>query len=139
MLRCGIRGSVAAPHWSLTLLNLLYAVLLGGVAVQLSAFATSMYLHRCLAHRGLYLHPLAAFPLRLHLWLMTGIVPQQWVAVHRKHHRFTDQEGDPHSPVLKGLWPVLLWNAIYYTREARDPASRRSPPASGCRSITSAA
>ena len=37
-----------------------------------------------------------------------------WVADHRKHHTFTDEEGDPHSPhlhdadgwrgVLKGLW-----------------------------------
>src|SRR5450759_2521838 len=36
-----------------------------------------------------------------------------WVADHRKHHAFTDQEGDPHSPHLsgpgfvgsiKGLW-----------------------------------
>jgi stearoyl-CoA desaturase (Delta-9 desaturase) len=37
----------------------------------------------------------------------------KWVADHRKHHAFTDQEGDPHSPHLsgpgfagavKGLW-----------------------------------
>jgi stearoyl-CoA desaturase (delta-9 desaturase) len=37
-----------------------------------------------------------------------------WVADHRKHHQFSDREGDPHSPhagfgdgateVLKGLW-----------------------------------
>ncbi|WP_329497543.1 acyl-CoA desaturase [Kitasatospora herbaricolor] len=37
----------------------------------------------------------------------------RWVADHRKHHRFSDKEGDPHSPwrygesvpaLLKGLW-----------------------------------
>lgn len=99
----------------------LSALLLVALAVQLSAFATSIYLHRCLAHRSLRLHPLAAFPLRLQLWLATGIVPSQWVAVHRKHHRFTDREGDPHSPVLKGLWRILLGNVYYYAREARDP------------------
>jgi stearoyl-CoA desaturase (delta-9 desaturase) len=40
--------------------------------------------------------------------------------VHRKHHRFTDQEGDPHSPVLQGLWRILLGNVYYYARETRD-------------------
>ena len=24
--------------------------------------------------------------------------PIYWVAVHRMHHRYTDKEGDPHSP-----------------------------------------
>src|SRR2546422_4997307 len=32
------------------------------------------------------------------LWLTTGQLRQEWVAVHRKHHAFTDREGDPHSP-----------------------------------------
>ena len=98
----------------------LIVVGLVGVTVQLSSFATTLYLHRCLTHRGLYLHPVAAFPLRLQLWLATGIVPQEWVAVHRKHHRFTDVEGDPHSPVLKGLWKILIGNAYYYARETRN-------------------
>ncbi|MHB8527560.1 MAG: fatty acid desaturase, partial [Candidatus Acidiferrales bacterium] len=30
-------------------------------------------------------------------------------------------EGDPHSPVLEGLWRILLGNVYYYAREARDP------------------
>jgi stearoyl-CoA desaturase (delta-9 desaturase) len=99
---------------------LVYAVALSLLTPQLSAFATSIYLHRTLAHRGLALHPLVAFPLRLFLWVGTGIVPKEWVAVHRKHHRFTDQEGDPHSPVLQGLWRILLGNVYYYARETRD-------------------
>jgi stearoyl-CoA desaturase (Delta-9 desaturase) len=32
-----------------------------------------------------------------------------WVADHRKHHAFTDQEGDPHSPHLSGPG---LWGAV---------------------------
>lgn len=102
------------------LIQFAYAALLAGVTVQLSVFATSIYLHRCLTHRALSLHPLASFPLRLQLWLATGLVAREWVAVHRKHHRFPDMEGDPHSPVLKGLSRVLLMNALYYFREARD-------------------
>src|SRR5215472_11670490 len=38
-----------------------------------------------------------------------------WVADHRKHHTFTDQEGDPHSPHLAGpgVWGAVkgLWHA----------------------------
>jgi stearoyl-CoA desaturase (Delta-9 desaturase) len=38
-----------------------------------------------------------------------------WVADHRKHHTFTDQEGDPHSPHLSGpgFWGGVkgLWHA----------------------------
>jgi len=100
-------------------MHFLFAILLVVVTVQLSSFATTIYLHRCLAHRGLYLSPIVAFPMRLQLWLATGIKPKQWVAVHRKHHRHTDVLGDPHSPVLEGLWHILLGNLYYYGREAR--------------------
>jgi stearoyl-CoA desaturase (delta-9 desaturase) len=43
------------------------------------------------------------------------------VAVHRKHHAFTDVEGDPHSPVLHGWWQVQTKNLVMYRREARNP------------------
>ncbi len=90
-------------------------------AMQLSSMSTTIYLHRAMAHKGLRLHPLVTFLMRFQLWLFTGIVTREWVAVHRKHHHFADQEGDPHSPHLKGLWNVLLWNAFYYAREAANP------------------
>ncbi|MBI4484217.1 MAG: fatty acid desaturase [Acidobacteria bacterium] len=99
----------------------LRALLVAVAVVQLSSFCTTIYLHRCLAHRALTLNPLVAFFMRLHLWLATGMVPREWVAVHRKHHHFTDREGDPHSPILKGLWKILLGNAFYYAREAANP------------------
>lgn len=101
--------------------HLLYAVLAVVVTVELSSFATSIYLHRCLAHRGVKLNRGLAFLMRVELWLATGLHPKQWVAVHRKHHRHTDVLGDPHSPVLEGLWRILLANAYYYAREARNP------------------
>jgi stearoyl-CoA desaturase (delta-9 desaturase) len=55
------------------------------------------------------------------LWLTTGQRRQEWVAVHRKHHAFTDRAGDPHSPRLLGFWRVQLLNVVYYIREARNP------------------
>jgi stearoyl-CoA desaturase (delta-9 desaturase) len=41
------------------------------------------------------------------------------VAVHRKHHAFTDEEGDPHSPKIEGFWQVQLGNVYYYVREIK--------------------
>jgi stearoyl-CoA desaturase (delta-9 desaturase) len=87
---------------------------------QIAVIATSIYLHRALAHRSLHLHPIADVGFRVALWLTTGQSRQQWVAVHRKHHTFTDRPGDPHSPRLLGFWRVQLFNVVYYIREARN-------------------
>jgi stearoyl-CoA desaturase (delta-9 desaturase) len=92
---------------------------------QTAVIATSMYLHRALAHRSLTVHPAADVLLRIVLWLTTGQDRREWVAVHRKHHAFTDREGDPHSPQLRGLWRVQLLNAYYYMREAQNPETIR--------------
>jgi stearoyl-CoA desaturase (Delta-9 desaturase) len=100
------------------LLGVLVAFGVALLFTQLSTFSTTIFLHRTMAHKGLKLNPLVSFLMQLELWLYTGIVTREWVAVHRKHHHFSDVEGDPHSPYLKGLWRVLLWNAIYYAREA---------------------
>ena len=97
------------------------AVLLTQVAVM----ATSLYLHRTLSHRALALHPVMSVIFRVILWLTTGQDRREWVAVHRKHHAFTDREGDPHSPRLRGFWRVQLLNAYYYAREARNPETIR--------------
>lgn len=97
--------------------------LIVAVAVtQLAIFSTTIYLHRTATHRGLALHPAVAFSFRFSLWLTTGISTREWVAVHRKHHAFTDEDGDPHSPLLKGFWRVQLGNVFYYIREARNAA-----------------
>ncbi len=94
--------------------------------LQFAAVATSVYLHRGLAHRSLQLHPVTDVGFRTILWLTTGQNRREWVAVHRKHHTFTDREGDPHSPRLFGLWRVQLMNVYYYIREARNPETLRT-------------
>jgi stearoyl-CoA desaturase (delta-9 desaturase) len=99
----------------------LLAALVTLAVTQAAVIATSVYLHRGLAHRALRLHPLADFLFRCILWLSTGQNRREWVAVHRKHHAFTDREGDPHSPLLLGFWKVQLGNVFYYVREARNP------------------
>jgi len=103
------------------LIPILVAILTAVASMQLSSLCTTIYLHRAMAHKGLKLHPAVAAVMRTQIWLFTGIYMRAWVAVHRKHHHFTDQEGDPHSPYLKGLIKVLLLNALYYAQEARKP------------------
>jgi stearoyl-CoA desaturase (Delta-9 desaturase) len=88
---------------------------------QVAVIATSIYLHRGLAHRSLTIHPVLDVFFRTILWITTGQKRQQWVAVHRKHHTFTDKVGDPHSPRVLGFWKVQLGNVYYYAREASNP------------------
>jgi stearoyl-CoA desaturase (Delta-9 desaturase) len=106
------------------ILQVLVAVLVGvaiGFAVTtLANICTTVYLHRALSHRGLTLRPPVKFTFRLLTWITTGIRPRQWVAVHRKHHAFTDIEGDPHSPLLLGWVRVQFTNVALYRREARN-------------------
>jgi stearoyl-CoA desaturase (delta-9 desaturase) len=60
--------------------------------------------------------------MRFWLWLTTGQVTKQWVAIHRKHHRFSDKEGDPHTPHVFGIWTVLFKGAVLYHRASKDTA-----------------
>src|SRR5216683_91289 len=101
---------------------LLLALLVGFALCQLGTLLTTVYLHRALSHRSLTLRPGLRWACRILLWVTTGIRPRQWVAVHRKHHAFTDVEGDPHSPILVGFPKVQLFNAMLYRRVARNRA-----------------
>ena len=97
------------------------AVLIGLLISQVAFVVTTVYLHRTLAHRAVTLKPPVAFACRVVIWMATGTRPRQWVAVHRKHHAHTDEEGDPHSPVVFGFPQVQFGNALLYRRVARNP------------------
>lgn len=101
--------------------SLLVALLVSAAVTQATVFATTIYLHRSATHRALVLHPAVEWCFRVVIWMTTGMVPRQWVAVHRKHHAFTDEVGDPHSPKLLGFWSVQIGNAFHYVKEARNP------------------
>src|SRR3954463_5787044 len=77
-------------------------------------FGVTIGFHRLFTHRSFEAKPW----LRATLAILGSMSVQgaviHWVADHRRHHAFTDEEGDPHSPhthdaegvrgVLKGLW-----------------------------------
>ena len=101
-------------------MNPLWIAIITVCILQMSVLFTTIYLHRGLTHRGLELNRGVSFFMHLELALFTGIVPREWVAVHRKHHHFSDKEGDPHSPYIHGLWHVLFGNFFYYRREKNN-------------------
>lgn len=103
-------------------MNLFWMCAITLVILQTSVFFTTIYLHRAKTHRGLELNPVVGLIMHLELSLFTGVVPRQWAAVHRKHHHFSDELGDPHSPYIYGLWTVLFGNYFFYRKEARNPA-----------------
>ncbi len=98
----------------------------GYVAVALALthitiISVTVYLHRHQAHRALDLHPAIAHFFRFWLWLTTGMVTREWVAVHRKHHAKCETPDDPHSPQVKGIGTVLWQGAELYQQAAAQP------------------
>jgi stearoyl-CoA desaturase (delta-9 desaturase) len=64
--------------------------------------------HRYFSHRSFKTGRLVQFVLA---WLGCAAMqngPIWWASNHRRHHRFSDRPGDPHSPVLGGFWHAHL-------------------------------
>ena len=65
--------------------------------------------HRLLTHRAF------SCPLWLeHTLAILGTCclqfsPAFWVAVHRRHHHYSDEEQDPHSPIKSFFWAHFGW------------------------------
>jgi stearoyl-CoA desaturase (delta-9 desaturase) len=110
--------AVVLPEWAR---QVVLGLVVGFAVTMVANVCTTVYLHRALAHRGLSIRAPFAFVYRVLIWITTGIRPRQWVAVHRKHHAFSDVEGDPHSPQLLGWVRVQFTNVALYRREAKNP------------------
>ena len=90
------------------------------LVTHITIVCVTLFLHRGQAHRAIEFNPILSHFMRFWLWLTTGMVTKQWVAIHRKHHRFSDKQGDPHSPHVYGIWTVLTQGALLYSRSAKD-------------------
>jgi len=105
-------GSLAHTWW----LPVVWVLVLG----HITNICVTLFLHRSMTHEGVVFHPVVAHVMRLWLWLTTGMKTREWVAVHRKHHACADREGDPHSPVVAGLWAILLGGVFFYRKAVKD-------------------
>lgn len=107
--------AVAIPYFLEHGVGILEVSLLLGLYGITQMFGMSLGLHRYFSHGSFRASPC----LRVFLAIaaaMSALGPiQKWVADHRRHHRFSDREGDPHSPVspqtggLGLLWAHLAW------------------------------
>ncbi len=106
------QGLIDLPWWGYVLVTL--------ALTHVTIAAVTIFLHRAQAHRALDLHPVASHFFRFWLWLTTGMITREWVAIHRKHHAKCETAEDPHSPQILGIRKVLLQGAELYRAEARN-------------------
>ena len=98
-----VGGSI--PWLNLLLLTVFYVVIMHGVTVGF---------HRLFTHRSFE----ARRPLKVGLALLGSMSFQGsligWVADHRRHHRYADRPGDPHSPVYRGGERLTKWRGLLH-------------------------
>ena len=105
-------GALGASWWQVLLATL--------VMTHITISAVTIFLHRAQSHRALELHGLPSHFFRLWLWLTTGMVTKEFVAIHRKHHAKCETEEDPHSPQTRGIKALLLTGVELYRAESRN-------------------
>ena len=100
-----------ATWWQVLLVTL--------VMTHFTILGVTIFLHRAQAHRALDLHAIPSHFFRFWLWLTTGMVTKEFVAVHRKHHAKCETEEDPHSPQTRGIKALLLTGVELYRAESK--------------------
>jgi fatty-acid desaturase len=105
-------GLVDLPWWGYLVLTL--------VLTHVTIASVTIFLHRAQAHRGLDLHPIVSHFFRFWLWLTTGMVTKEWVAIHRKHHAKVETPDDPHSPQTRGIETVFWKGTELYRDESEN-------------------
>ncbi len=90
------------------------------VTTHITIASVTLFLHRSQAHRAMDLHAIPAHFFRFWLWLSTGMVTKEWVAIHRKHHAKCETADDPHSPQTRGIETVFWKGSELYRTEAKN-------------------
>ncbi len=98
-------GAIAVPwtfSWSGLAIVIFMHWLTGSIGICLG-------FHRLLTHTGLEIPKWLSGTFALIGCLAGEGGPLSWCANHRKHHAFSDQEGDPHSPNDGPWWAHMFW------------------------------
>jgi stearoyl-CoA desaturase (delta-9 desaturase) len=83
------------------------------VGVHVFGQGINLCYHRVLGHKS------ATLPKWLeHAFVVIALccledTPGRWVATHRYHHNYSDEQSDPHSPLVTFLWAHLGWLVFY--------------------------
>lgn len=90
------------------------------VTTHITIVGVTVFLHRTQTHRSMDLGAIPSHFFRFWLWLSTGMVTKEWVAIHRKHHAKCETVDDPHSPQVKGIDEVMWRGAELYRKESKN-------------------
>lgn len=121
ILHLGAVAVIWQTTWAAVGVALLLHVVCGGLGICVGY-------HRLLTHRSFKCPKLLeyAFAIAGSLSLQGGAL--EWVALHRKHHQFSDHEGDPHSAAEGFWWSHMLWLLYSPTRTGwRELRNRYAP------------
>ena len=105
-------GLLVLPWWGYVVVTL--------ALTHVTIASVTIYLHRSQAHRGVDLHPAVSHFFRFWLWLTTGMITKEWVAIHRKHHAKVETPDDPHSPQTRGIKKVFFEGSELYRDESKN-------------------
>ena len=96
--------------WGLSLLDVVIAT----IAYFGTGLGVTVGFHRHFTHKSFK----AVRPLKVALAITGSLAFQgsivSWVADHRRHHAFSDKEGDPHSPWLFGTGPAAIARGFWH-------------------------
>jgi stearoyl-CoA desaturase (delta-9 desaturase) len=113
------------PHyftWSGLIVALLCTHLCG-------LFGINLCYHRLLTHRALKCPKWLEHAMAVVAMSCLQETPARWVAIHRRHHQFADEQPDPHSPLASFFWSHIGWILVdqpdlsrlgMYERYAKD-------------------
>jgi stearoyl-CoA desaturase (delta-9 desaturase) len=96
-----------------------------GALYLLLTFGVMAGYHRYFSHHAFKTSRVFQFVLA---WLGCAAMqngPLWWASVHRRHHRFPDRPGDPHSPVLGGFWHAHIGWLLSGANDRPDLANVR--------------
>jgi stearoyl-CoA desaturase (delta-9 desaturase) len=74
-----------------------------------ASLGVSLAYHRLLSHRSYKTKPGLRYTLTVLACLALQSGPITWSATHRLHHRESDHEDDPHSPLISFVWSHFMW------------------------------
>jgi fatty-acid desaturase len=116
---------VLAAPFTFTWTGLIVALVLHWVTGSLGI---CLAYHRLLTHTGMKTYGWVRTTLATIGMLAGEGTPLDWVADHRKHHAFSDHEGDPHTPNDGGWWSHIFWLAYHTHNGDRDAYLQRWVP-----------
>ena len=121
ILHLGVLAVFWQTTWGAVGVALLLHLICGG-------FGICVGYHRLLTHRSFKCPRIVEYAMALAGSLSMQGGPIEWVALHRKHHQYSDKNGDPHNAADGFWWSHMLWVLHIPTRDMWATIRNRYTP-----------